>query len=388
MKIVYIHTAPFPSPMAGSVFALSTAIGLAKAGHDATLVVPSAGKSKEEAIAYYDMPIPENLTIKMLAPQRISIGPFGFTYTKRYYRDVKWFLENKAREADGIIVRTLKLAAYLSRFDFGVPLIYEMHNWYGDIDKKWAGAKWMIGKKKLRHEKALSVMEKQTMPKLAGAITLREATAEIVRDEYPDLPVKQISTGLDAPDELPEVSPGNTVVYLGQLHPHKGLDLLFEAAVYAKELSFLILGGGQWLDHWKKVAEEKEVSDRVTFAGHIPKAQVPKLLAKGRVGVLPMLDCFFNRYITSPLKILEYYAAGLPVVTADAPVTSELVAHEKTGLLVPFGDPRALAYSLSRLSFDEELHNTCRTNIKTLLPDLSWQTRGEKIAAFVRDLQD
>ena len=80
---------------------------------------------------------------------------------------------------------------------------------------------------------------------------------------------------------------------------------------------------------------------------------------------------------------MEYYAAGLPVVTPDAPVTAEVVEHEVTGLLVPFGDAQALADAIMRLCADRDLHARCRENIAARLPEMSWKRRGEKIGAFV-----
>jgi glycosyltransferase involved in cell wall biosynthesis len=50
-----------------------------------------------------------------------------------------------------------------------------------------------------------------------------------------------------------------------------------------------------------------------------------------------------------PLSILEAFAAGLPVVTSDAGGIPHVVTHERTGLLVPVGDPTALAAAARRL---------------------------------------
>ena len=385
MKIIVVHTDPFPSPMAGSVFSLSSAVGFAQAGHDTVLMMPDTGKSIEEGVKYYGIHIPEKLSIELPSRQDLGIGNFRFTYSERYYRAVAKRL-GQIPDADAIIVRTLKLAAFLAKKDLPAPLIYEMHDWYGDVDMKWEGASWMILAKKLRHEKALSKLEKTTLPKLSALLTLRNATAKVVKEYYPDLPLEVAPTGVFAPEDLPKVSSDPVVVYLGQLHPHKGIDLLFDIAAIAKDLRFLIIGGGDWLDHWKKEGAAKGVSDRFEFTGHISKAEVPENLAKGRVGILPLLDCFFNRYLTSPLKIMEYYSAGLPVVTADGPVTAEVVLQEKTGLLAPYGDVEAFAKALSRLCADDESHAACRQNIKDALDQLTWAKRAEKIAGFIESL--
>jgi glycosyltransferase involved in cell wall biosynthesis len=386
MRIIYAHTDPFPSPMAGSVFVLNTMAGIAQAGHEATLIVPDGGMSVNEALRYYGVEAPESLRIILAKPQRVKIGPLGFNYSPRFFADVARRIRESADSIDAVIVRTLTLANYLLRQRLPVPIFFEMHDWYGDLARKWEGASWMITPKKLRRERKLESIERVVLPETSGVICLRKATMEIVARDLPDLPLVHAATGLNAPDTLPAVSDEPVVVYVGQLHPHKGLDVLFQAAATTPDLRFLIVGGGEWLDHWKKRAEELGISSRIEFSGHVPRAEVEAHLARGRVGVLPLLDCFFNRYLTSPVKIMEYLAAGLPVVTADAPVTREIVEHEKTGLLVPFGDAEALGTALARLCRDSGLHQRCRDKIAKRLPEMSWLRRGEVLARFIESV--
>ncbi len=382
MNIAYVHTDPFPSPMAGSVFALSTAVGLARAGAACTLMMPSAERTIEQALAYYGVTPPDNLRIVLPGTPHYKIGPVKITRTGKYYRAV--LCELLARRPDAVIVRTLKLAAYLVFHRLPFPLFYEAHDWYSDIERKWSGAEWMISKKKLVAERALALLEKKTLPRLTGLITLREATAELMRRDYPGVPCRAVPTAMQPLETLPPVSDDPVVVYLGQLHPHKGLQSLLEAAQRAPRVNLLIVGGGDWLAHWRKTAAELGLNSRVEFTGHVPAAQVPAVLARARVGVLPMLDCFFNRYLTSPLKIQEYFAAGLPVVTADAPVTAEIVSHEQTGLLTPFGDVDALAAALTRLCTDDDLHRRCRANILQTVAQWTWEKRGAALREFIK----
>jgi glycosyltransferase involved in cell wall biosynthesis len=53
--------------------------------------------------------------------------------------------------------------------------------------------------------------------------------------------------------------------------------------------------------------------------------------------------------------VVEGMAAGLPVIAADSGGPAEVIAHDITGLLVPPGDPTALAHALRRLASDPEL---------------------------------
>jgi glycosyltransferase involved in cell wall biosynthesis len=57
-------------------------------------------------------------------------------------------------------------------------------------------------------------------------------------------------------------------------------------------------------------------------------------------------------FFWSPLKIYEYMAAGLPVVTIDLPPLNEAVRTGREGLLYPQGDVAALADALFHLLHD------------------------------------
>jgi glycosyltransferase involved in cell wall biosynthesis len=55
-----------------------------------------------------------------------------------------------------------------------------------------------------------------------------------------------------------------------------------------------------------------------------------------------------------PNKAFQALACGVPLVTADTPAARELLADEETALLVPPGDPDALAEALRRLAAEPE----------------------------------
>jgi glycosyltransferase involved in cell wall biosynthesis len=79
------------------------------------------------------------------------------------------------------------------------------------------------------------------------------------------------------------------------------------------------------------------------------RSDVGAVLARSDVFVLA------SRSEGGPISILEAMAAGLPVVASDVGGVREQVADGVTGLLVPPGDPEALAGALERLLADPEL---------------------------------
>jgi glycosyltransferase involved in cell wall biosynthesis len=110
-----------------------------------------------------------------------------------------------------------------------------------------------------------------------------------------------------------------------------------------------LAGGGKAL-HRRRV--EREVmqlglQSQVRLMGHC--ADVPAFLMRQRVFVLS------THFEGMPLALIEAMAAGCACVGSDVIGVREVIEHERTGLLVPEGDPQALADALLRLLRDNRL---------------------------------
>jgi L-malate glycosyltransferase len=87
----------------------------------------------------------------------------------------------------------------------------------------------------------------------------------------------------------------------------------------------------------------------VRFLGRVEPVDMPALCEAS--------DVFVNSSLVDnqPVSILEAFAAGLPVVTTPTGAIAEMVRHRETGLLVPPGDPRAMAGAVAELLAEPEL---------------------------------
>jgi glycosyltransferase involved in cell wall biosynthesis len=90
---------------------------------------------------------------------------------------------------------------------------------------------------------------------------------------------------------------------------------------------------------------------RVEYLGVRPYAEVQDYVRQAAV-------CVFPSYAEAmPLSWLEAMACVKPVVAYDIGWASEVVAHERTGLLVPLGDVEKLSAAIVRLLCDGALRN-------------------------------
>jgi glycosyltransferase involved in cell wall biosynthesis len=139
-----------------------------------------------------------------------------------------------------------------------------------------------------------------------------------------------------------------TVLFVGKLIPLHGLETVLAAARLAPELPFRLVGSGQ-LEHL--------VRARPSNVEWIPWVEYERLPDE-----LHRAGCALGIFGTSakarrviPNKAFQALACGTPLVTGDTPGARELLVDGESALLVPPGDPEALAEALRRLAGDRAL---------------------------------
>jgi glycosyltransferase involved in cell wall biosynthesis len=147
------------------------------------------------------------------------------------------------------------------------------------------------------------------------------------------------------------VEPSRAVVgTLGRLEPRKGYDVLLAAMRLVASRSngtcpqVLLVGDGPLREALERRTEEVGLGHVVRFTGNL--SDVRPALAAMDVFVLPSHEEGMSN------ALLEAMAAGRAVVATAVGGTGEVVANERTGLLVPPADPATLAAAVQRLLAD------------------------------------
>jgi glycosyltransferase involved in cell wall biosynthesis len=156
------------------------------------------------------------------------------------------------------------------------------------------------------------------------------------------------------------VEPDVDLVSAGRLVPWKGFEQL--VSIVAKNgWTLKIIGDGPLREPLE--AHARETGAAVEFVGHVPQSEVANLIRRGRVFVLN------SSYEGLPHIVLEAMAAEVPVVATAVGGTPETIVDGTTGLLVPFGDDKALQEGIARLLADPSLRDIIATNAKVRLAD-------------------
>ncbi len=138
------------------------------------------------------------------------------------------------------------------------------------------------------------------------------------------------------------------VLFVGKLIPLHGVETILAAAALCPDIQFRFVGSGQ-LDGllptrppnvlWKPWIEYQQLPDLYRSAGCA-------------LGIFGTSD---KAARVIPNKVFHALATASPLITADTPAARELLEHGRDALLVPPGDPEALAAAVRQLATDPDL---------------------------------
>jgi phosphatidylinositol alpha-1,6-mannosyltransferase len=148
-----------------------------------------------------------------------------------------------------------------------------------------------------------------------------------------------------------------TMLTVGRLVARKGHDTVLLALSRLRpafpELRYWIAGEGPHRAQLERLVKQLVLGEAVQFLGRVPPAELPALYRKAHLFVMPAREDPAAATIEGfGLVYLEASASGLAVVAAQSGGAPEAVRHEQTGVLVPPGDPLALAGALASLLGD------------------------------------
>jgi glycosyltransferase involved in cell wall biosynthesis len=174
-------------------------------------------------------------------------------------------------------------------------------------------------------------------------------------------------------------------LYVGSIgiHPWKGTDFFIRSSGYlnqdASVLCVLAGASAEMLPELTRIHDPL----RVRFLPYVSRSEAAMLLHAADVLVLPNTDEEnMSKYYTSPVKLFEYMASGVPIVASDLPSIREIVSDEMV-LYVKAGDPKSLAQGI-RATFSSPAEAVQRAvRARERVKQYSWSARAAHIIDFV-----
>lgn len=173
------------------------------------------------------------------------------------------------------------------------------------------------------------------------------------------------------------------VAYAGHLYPWKGVDGI--ASAFSKipdGIELAIVGGyPQDIERVKGLAGN---ASRVKFVGHQSRKDALTWLSAADAAMLPTSAQFeIGKSYTSPLKLFEYLAAGLPVIASDVPSSREILDESVATFFKP-DDAEDFLRALQEIGKKKQEKGISKEKVK----GYSWKERGRGIAVILSAAKD
>ena len=146
----------------------------------------------------------------------------------------------------------------------------------------------------------------------------------------------------------------DALVFAGRLGPQKALGVALQALADVPDASLAVAGDGPQRAALEGRARELGLDGRVSFLGSVPREQVLRLFHAADASLLP------SAWENFPHTVVEALAVGCPVIATAVGGVPEVVRDGENGLLVPPGDPGALAAAIARFFADDALRARLR----------------------------
>ncbi len=235
------------------------------------------------------------------------------------------------------------------------------------------------------------VLLRRLANKLDGRIAVSRAARDYISRYFPG-DYRIIPNGVDLELFRAKAKPVErfcdgrlNILFVGRLEKRKGFGVLLEAFghVQREVPGVRLLVVGAFNDDDKKPFIEFIRKNRiygVRFIGHVPEDELPRYYHTCDVFCAPSLG-----YESFGMVLIEAMAAGKPVVASAIPGYTEVVKSGAEGLLVPPGDPQALARAIIHLLQNPQLRITMGEMGKRKASRYSWRQIASEVLEYYKE---
>lgn len=266
---------------------------------------------------------------------------------------------------------------------FGTKVVYDVHE---DTPRQ------------VRHNPGLPPIMRRLLPPLvslaewlgARLISGLVAPTQVIVDRFPTHKTVLVRNfplldELHAPDPTPMRLRPLEFTYIGTIAEVRNIFAMVKAVTGVRPPAQLRLAGTFAVPETMHKAMEMPEWSSTRFEGWMSRDGVARVLADSRAGLV-ILKPVEHEMVTLPIKLFEYMAAGLPVISSDFPVWREIVESAGCGLMVDPMDMDAIVAAMQWIAdHPDEAEAMGRNGRRAVEENYSWEREGNTLVAFYRD---
>ncbi len=374
MKINLIFHGRFPSEKADSLFAILDAKSFVDQGVQVDIIVPRRLGRKSDVFGFYGLndfckikylPILDLyiLPIPKFISYFVGIGSFAIScliYAIFNSKKDEYFYSNE-------IVPLYPVSFIRKTF-------YEMHDY--PESKKGIFARMITRMDKIlihnrwKTDRVITEfgINKNKIITLPNAVSVEEFDIQISRQQARQM------LGLPLDKKI--------VVYTGHFYSWKGIDLLAQTASKMPQYDFYFIGGNP-----SAVSQYKAKYDSINmhFLGFRPHKEIPIWQKSADCLVIPnTAKEDISKYYTSPMKLFEYMASGVPIIASQIPSIEEIVSDNEVKFFEP-DNVESLINAIDNILQDQDSAKKLAKNARVKVNDYTWRIRAQKIIKFINE---
>jgi glycosyltransferase involved in cell wall biosynthesis len=359
VRILYLSLSYVPSRRASSVQVMKMCSALARRGHEVVLIAKQGDEPVGDDHAFYAVE-PNFVVDKIARPTRRGGGlVYGAGLAARLARRYRWADLVYCRDPVGGL-----LAA-----EARLPVVFEAHEL---PSSRWLHA---VMRRMASRSLAMVAITRALRDDLVAA-KLGGARDVIVAPDAYDSP--------STPARRRPVGQPPMIGYVGNLYAGRGVELIVELAKVLPDCRFRVVGGSQRdVARWRALGLPRNLE----MLGFRPQAELPAVYAGLDVvlmphssrGVVGATGTDITRW-TSPMKMFEYMASGVPMVASDLPVLREVLRDGDNALIARADDVDDWRRAIDRLVSDDDLRFQIGTTAqRDIERDFTWDARAKHV---------
>jgi len=290
----------------------------------------------------------------------------------------------------GMAFMGIPVALTIGRRD-NVPVVYDardIHLEARNLARMGRPARWLLGRTEREWAKAST-----------RVITVNDAYADVLVSRWPiERPLvvmncsnrytpasprqRRFHEALGLPDQQ------KIVLYHGGLFPWRGIEQLIEAIREVPGATLVLMGYGVLEPTLREQEADPSLVGKLRVMDAVPPAELHDWVAAADVVAMPIQGDTLNHRLTTPNKLFEAIAAGVPAVVSDLPGMSAIVRDAESGILVDPTDVPAIAAAIRRIvSLPAEEWQAWREHCVAAAHErYNWETQVERLLDLYSEL--
>jgi glycosyltransferase involved in cell wall biosynthesis len=273
----------------------------------------------------------------------------------------------------------------------GIPVVYDardIHLEARNLARMGRPARWLLGR-----------AERRWAESATRVISVNDAYADVLASRWPierPLVVMNCSYRYTPPsprerrfhDALGLPAHHKVVLYHGGLFPWRGIEQLMEAIREVPAATLVLMGYGVLEPELRAREADPSLDGRVRVMAAVPPSELHDWVAAADVAAMPIQGDTLNHRLTTPNKLFEAMAAGVPAVVSDLPGMSAIVQGAESGILVDPTDVPAIAAAIRRIvALPADEWGAWRDRCVAAAHDrYNWETQVERLLDLYTEL--